>query len=285
MSARYLDPTNDVAFKKVFRDKGRLKDFLNAILRRPQGLRIVELDFIPNEEIPDLGQGRRSIFDIKCKDESGKVYVVEMQTRPETHFLKRVQCYASHTYVSQLKMGEWHKDLMPVIVISISKKNLFPKDIKCISYHRTREDETQQQHLFELTYVFVELEKFTKNEGELGSIEDYWLYFLSKSTKTKEPPKAIDDEMVLEAYKTIEQFNWTEAEYDAYLRANLLVWAEESTLEDAIRKGEARGEARGEAKGKAEIIKTMLKQGMSKANISSMTGISISEIERIELED
>jgi hypothetical protein len=54
---RCLDPTNDVAFKKIFKYKVRLKDFLNTILRRPESLRIIELDFIPNEEILDLGHG------------------------------------------------------------------------------------------------------------------------------------------------------------------------------------------------------------------------------------
>ena len=34
---RYLDPTNDVAFKKIFSDQDRLKDFLNAVLRLQPG--------------------------------------------------------------------------------------------------------------------------------------------------------------------------------------------------------------------------------------------------------
>jgi predicted transposase/invertase (TIGR01784 family) len=279
---RYLDPTNDVAFKKVFGDKERLKDFLNAILRRPEGFKIIELDFVPQEEIPDLGQGKRSIFDLKCKDESGKVYVVEMQNRREPHFLKRVQCYASHTYISQLSVGEWHSDLMPVIVVAISKTNLFPKEVKCISYHRTREDETNQQHLFELTYVFIELGKFAKKEEELNSIEDYWLYFLAKSQIAKKPPKAITDEMVLQAYKTIEQFNWSESEYDAYLRARLLAEAEELTLEKSYTDGKQEGIQLGKQKGKAErnieIVENMLYQGIDIEIIAKSTGLTLEQI-------
>mgnify|MGYP006348413335 CR=1 FL=1 len=38
MSSRYLDPTNDVAFKKLFSQKDLLKDFLNAVLRLEEGL-------------------------------------------------------------------------------------------------------------------------------------------------------------------------------------------------------------------------------------------------------
>lgn len=37
MSSRYVDPTNDVIFKKIFSDKDRLIDFLNAVLRLEEG--------------------------------------------------------------------------------------------------------------------------------------------------------------------------------------------------------------------------------------------------------
>ncbi|KJV62158.1 hypothetical protein APHACPA_1179 [Rickettsia amblyommatis str. Ac/Pa] len=35
---RYLDPINDVAFKKLFMDKTRLLSFLNNIMRLPEEL-------------------------------------------------------------------------------------------------------------------------------------------------------------------------------------------------------------------------------------------------------
>ncbi|XVN44052.1 MAG: hypothetical protein RCG16_08655 [Rickettsia hoogstraalii] len=36
---RYLDPTNDVAFKKLFTDKTRLISFLNNIMRLPEAIK------------------------------------------------------------------------------------------------------------------------------------------------------------------------------------------------------------------------------------------------------
>jgi predicted transposase/invertase (TIGR01784 family) len=171
---------------------------------------------------------------------------------------------------------------MPVIVVAISKTNLFPKEVKCISYHRTREDETNQQHLFELTYVFIELGKFAKEEEDLNSIEDYWLYFLAKSQIAKKPPKAITDEMVLQAYKTIEQFNWSESEYDAYLRARLLAEAEELTLEKSYTDGKQEGIQLGKQKGKAErnieIVENMLYQGIDIEIIAKSTGLTLEQI-------
>lgn len=62
---RYLDPTNDVAFKKLFTDKARLISFLNNIMRLPEELTIIDLEYISNEQVPDLGQNKRSIVDVK----------------------------------------------------------------------------------------------------------------------------------------------------------------------------------------------------------------------------
>ena len=76
---RYLDPTNDFTFKRVFCDKNRLINFLNAIMKLPEGLRIVDLRYISQEEVPELGHRKSGLLDIKCRDESGNVFIVEMQ--------------------------------------------------------------------------------------------------------------------------------------------------------------------------------------------------------------
>jgi len=247
MSSRYLDPTNDVAFKKLFSKKEILKDFLNTVLRLEEGCKIVELDFIPQEELPSFKMGRRSIFDIKCKDQEGKYYVVEMQNRPEDSFLNRVQCYASHAYVSQALRGATHKGLVPVILLVITKENLFEDDIECISYHHTVESQTKKQLLFALSYVFIELPKFTKSAKELKSGEDDWLYFFANWQESKEPPESLTDPLVLEAYKIIEQFNWTPEAYDAYFRARLAADAEDIMLTKSFEKGVEKGREEKEA--------------------------------------
>jgi predicted transposase/invertase (TIGR01784 family) len=102
---RYLDPTNDVAFKRVFSDKAILMNFLNGILRLEEGHKIIDLDFVSTEEIPNIGQGKRSLFDIKVRNQAGYYYIVEMQNSSESGFLNRVQLYASHSYTSQILRG------------------------------------------------------------------------------------------------------------------------------------------------------------------------------------
>ena len=47
---RYLDGTNDVAFKKLFSEK--LINLLNSLLRLSKGDRIIDLSYITTEQLP-----------------------------------------------------------------------------------------------------------------------------------------------------------------------------------------------------------------------------------------
>ncbi|MEG8229922.1 hypothetical protein O6R16_02345 [Candidatus Rickettsia tasmanensis] len=56
---RYLDPTNDSVFKKIFCDLERFKEFINAVLELPEGLRIKAIEFIPVKQVPMLDKGNK----------------------------------------------------------------------------------------------------------------------------------------------------------------------------------------------------------------------------------
>ncbi|MFV9874627.1 MAG: hypothetical protein AB8U54_01285 [Rickettsia conorii subsp. raoultii] len=58
---RYLDPTNDSLFKKIFRDLERLKECINAVLELQEGFRInKEIEFMPIEQVPMLNKGKKA---------------------------------------------------------------------------------------------------------------------------------------------------------------------------------------------------------------------------------
>lgn len=308
---RYLDATNDVAFKRIFQDENRLKAFLNTTLRLEEGRRIQTVTLIPFHELPDIGQGKQSLFDLKCTDEEGRIFVVEMQNSQEAHFLKRAQYYGAKTYASQLEKGQTygpkkekkepiqgdvhpqegpateglfddeflkrHQGLVPVVVVAISSYRLFPDQIDCISFHRTLEEKTKEQHLFALTYVFIELSKFKKQDHELETVEDAWLYFLKHSAKDQSPPSKVTDPHVLDAYQALERFNWTDIEYDAYIRARLRSEISLNNLEEKFQAGIEKGKAEGEARlkeEKQEMAKKMLSRGMNIDEVVELTGLT-----------
>ena len=304
---RYLDPTNDVGFKKVFSEKNRMKDFLNSMLRLPEGKKIETLDFVPTEQVPDLGQGKRSLFDLKCKDQSGTQFLVEMQCRRTPFLMKRIQYYAAHAYTAQLQVGKKHRELLPVVVLTVMKEELFPPPIEIISYHKVREEKSQECFLEALSYVFVELSKFNKTVEQLESFEDEWLYFLKTAEDASAPPQTLTDDLVKEAYSVMEKANWTPEAYDAYVRACLLLEEEEFEIEEQFKAGKKEGleegigigvekgrqesqaeitkaqeEASKAQEEKRQLIQGMLKEGLDVALILKMTGLTQEELDGLK---
>ena len=75
---RYLDPKNDLTFRKVFGQHPRLlKSFLNAML--PLTVPIKDLEYLPAELVPEVPLLKYSIVDVRCIDEKGRQLPVEMR--------------------------------------------------------------------------------------------------------------------------------------------------------------------------------------------------------------
>lgn len=285
MAARYLDPTNDIAFKKVFgteEHKPLLISFLNSILRlKPQEF-IESLDFLPQEESPMLENGKRVIFDIKCRDKMGREFIVEMQNQKIPEFVKRSQYYTSHTYVSQIGKGTEYFNLKPVVLVAISNFELFNDDDDPISFHQTLNIKTQQNHLKDLSYVFVELHKFKKSQEEVSSLEEQWLFFLKHAHDIAEIPKSTVSKEIVAAYNSLEQFAWNEAEYDAYVRASISLTDDFRAKEARYKEGREKGREEGRAEEKKVTALKMLEQGLSIDSIIGITGLSETAINKLQ---
>ena len=103
MSARYLDPKNDLVFKRIFGEHANiLRSFLNAVLPLPYDALIVELEYLPAEQVPQIPALKNSIVDVRCKDQKGRQFIVEMQVSWTNAFLQRVFFNSSKAYVGVL---------------------------------------------------------------------------------------------------------------------------------------------------------------------------------------
>ena len=83
---RYLDPKSDLVFKKIFGEHPHLlKSFLNAILPLPDDRQIVELEYLPSEQVPTIPEFKRTIVDVKCRDQQGQIFIVENKLADKYH--------------------------------------------------------------------------------------------------------------------------------------------------------------------------------------------------------
>jgi hypothetical protein len=101
--ARYLDPRNDLTFKRIFGEHPDLLiGFLNAVMPLSPEHLIKEIEYLPAEQVPDIPGKKYSIVDVKCKDKSGRIFIVEMQMLWTSDFMNRMVFNASKAYVRQL---------------------------------------------------------------------------------------------------------------------------------------------------------------------------------------
>ena len=105
MLSKFLDPKNDVAFKKIFgteKNKDILIHFLNDMITFKEGAHIKDVTFLKTVQDPETAAKKTSIVDILCVDEKGNHYIVEMQVAKEKGFEKRAQLYASKAWSMKL---------------------------------------------------------------------------------------------------------------------------------------------------------------------------------------
>ena len=256
-NTRYLNPTNDVSFKKLFGSeshKDLLISFLNSMLYLEGKHRIEYVNFLPQEMPAIFGEGKRSILDIHCRDASGARYIVEMQNGYDKHFIKRTQMYTAHAYTSQIKKGKEHFRLGPVVLLAVTTNTVFPEKKNAMSYHKVLDVETSENDLKDISYVFIELSKFHKKDpSKLKTSIDKWLYFLKYWDEIKSPPETITEPELLEAYDAMERFNWNANELNYYFKTDLLkasqLATQESIHQESLEEGIEIGREKGIEKG------------------------------------
>ena len=120
MKARYINPYTDFGFKKLFGEeanKDLLIDFLNQLM--PENQQIVTLDFRNTENLNDLPEDRKAIFDLNCISESGERFIVEMQKAKIKFFKDRALFYTTFPIKEQSEQGDWDFQLNQIYYIAL----------------------------------------------------------------------------------------------------------------------------------------------------------------------
>jgi predicted transposase/invertase (TIGR01784 family) len=281
---QFADIKNDIAFRKIFGSENRkesLISFLNAILAFEGEQKIVEVTILNPYQLPKLKGGKVSIIDIKATDQAGRTYIVEMQVGELEGFAKRVLYYFAKSYSEQIKRGEFYRKLKPVIFIGILDF-VFTENPNYISRNQVRDVETNERTLSDIEFNFIELPKFNKTEKDLQNLTenrsaDQWLYFIKNAENLDVIPEDIDDEGLLSAYKEANKYQWTAEELEAYDYVYMREEDERARMDSA--------ENRGKREEKMEIAKNAIKKGADNEFIADITGLSLSQIEKLRNEN
>ena len=288
--AHYLDPKNDLTFKRVFGEHKHLcMSLINSMLPLEQP--VVEIEYKTGELIPELTEVlRNTIVDVRCTDKNGRQFIVEMQMFWSESFKSRVLLNASKAYVMQLDKADSLDLLQPVYALNFVNDR-FDKspemENEYYHYYKIVNIKHTEKQITGLEFLFVELPKFKPKNFAEKKLRDLWLRFLTEinESTTEVPKELLENELTREAVQYTEKAAYSKAQLESYDKWKIAAMTERSALKDAKNEGLAEGLLEGEAIGehkKAVIIaKNLLAKGMSKNEVCEATGLNEIEINQI----
>ena len=284
----FINPKTDFAFKKIFGSQQStdiLISFLNAILYDGRD-EIVELEILDPCQPPRIKGMKDSFLDVKAKLHDRTTVVVEMQVLNVFGFEKRVLYNAAKFYATQLSIGDGHTLLSPVIALTITDFEMFPKSQKVISTFTFREKEELTSYCDDIELVFIELPKFKKSLEALESLSDKWIYFLRNANKLQSVPSSMEQEPALEhAFRVAEQSQLSREELETLEQQSMVLYDSANAIIFAEQQGEERGEIKGKREGKREAaiaIASRLFDILDLETIAQKTGLTLEELRSIE---
>lgn len=289
---RYLDPKNDLTFKKVFGQHPHLlKSFLNALLPLEPDAQIEELEYLPSELVPEIPEVRNSIVDVRCVDQKKRQFIVEMQMLWTDSFMSRVLFNASKAYVKQLKTTQDYQLLQPVYSLNLVDDTFIKDRPDWYHHYRIVHALDTGRRIEGLEFVFVELPKFRPQTMPEKRLQVLWLRYLTEvGEKSGEVSKELlAQEEVREAVEYVKESGFSEGELAAYDKYWDGVRVERTLLSAATAEGRAEGEAKGRAEGRAEgvligqqkVALKMLSLGHGIEEVAALVELDVDEVRRL----
>ena len=297
----FINPFVDRGFKILFgqkESKDLLIELLNDLL---EGERHIEdLTYMDKENLKKTIDGRGVIFDLKCVDKDGAIFIIELQNAAQPYFYERGLYYLCRIVADQGEPGSlWEYQMYPVYGIFILNFRSGRTDkVRTDIILADRDTGKQMSNVFR--EIFIEMPLFKKTESECEAPLDYWLYNLKHMEQLEhlsfKGQKALFAR--LEELARIANMNKKERdEYEACLkvyRDNYSIALYRKRQEEAkfqeglqIGKEEGREEGRqegieiGEERGILKTARQMKQNGISFEQIKLCTGLTDEEIKNL----
>ena len=279
IKAKYINLMVDWSFKRVFGtevNKDILIEFLKVVF--PQ-FAITDITYIPTEQLGIMEDDRKAIFDVLCKTEDGKTFLVEMQRGAQKHFFERALYYTSFPIMKQGKKAiakeeekgkdPWDFSLDGVFFLGILDFK-YEQDERTEHRYQLLETKTLKRMTDKLEFVFVEVAKFNKSEDELETDLDKWLYLLKNMSTLLERPAALRDRVFGRLFDVAEYARLDDEERKNYVEAMNTARDTYNMIAYALEKRTY------------EIARNLLAMKLDIDSISKATGLTKDEILTLE---
>ena len=297
---RYVDILTNGGFKALFGDianKEVVMSIINVLL--PDHRKVKDIDYLPTERQGQLTEINKEYhYDFMCRDESGAMFIVELQRYKDDYWFKRCVSYACRAYDRQNRKGSDY-DVPPVYLIGLMDVEVDHPDKdfwknRYVSEYTFREKLSHDLLGETIVIIFAEMANFTKRLEECVSDTDKMLYVLKNIGKMMNQPGWLQHEIYTRLFDACEIAGFTEdkrIEYEKIMYDEKRLKSEMETARrigysDGHKEGLAAGHAEGRAEGHAEesrsIALRLLEMGLAPEQIAKATTLSIEEINQLK---
>jgi predicted transposase/invertase (TIGR01784 family) len=239
-----LDPKNDFVFKRLFAGAPHLlADLINAVRSGEAPVEVVEV-LNPRIDPAEL-TGKFIVLDVLARDDTGRLFNIEMQVRRHADWPLRSAYYLARTLANQLMGGEEYGELKPVIGIHLMDFELFAQEQAHWCFELRDRHHSAVLLTSSLQLHLIELPKADRlrQGAQPAALADWIAYFEHWQEDTI--MNAITHEPIRQAMQQLHELSADEdAQRMAFVRERALR-DEKSELNAALREGQQEGRQQG----------------------------------------
>jgi predicted transposase/invertase (TIGR01784 family) len=281
----------DWAIKKLLRNKANfdiLEGFLSALLNDD----ITVVNLLESESNQEDESDKFNRVDLLVENDKHELIIIEVQVKSEEDFFHRIAYSTSKLLSEHLEKGQPYRNIKKVISISITYFDLgFGTDY--LYYGSTNFFGTHSKDALELTevhqelfdidevrkvfpeYYLIQVGKFAdKIQGDI----DEWIYML-KHSEVKPEFEATNIQQASEKLRIMHLAEKQKKAYEHFIQD---LSYEQSMLWSSQQEGKREGIKKGKQEEKLAVVRNALQQGLESTIISTITGLSVEEIQKIQ---
>lgn len=129
--------------------------------------------------------------------------------------------------------------------------------------------QTGENLISDIEFNFIELPKFNKDQTELTTIIDQWVYFIKNAENLDVIPENVNDKGLKSAYEDADKHNWTKEELEAYDYALMREQDDKGRWSFATRKTFE------------NVAKKLLKLGLPVDDVANSTGLTVGQVKKL----
>lgn len=276
---KYINPFTDFGFKKLFGsefNKDLLIDFLNQVLGDRE--QIKDLTYLNTEKLGKTQSDRKAIFDLYCENEKGDRFIIELQNVAQLYFRDRSIFYATFPIQEQaVKGNQWDYNLKAVYTIGILNFSFADTQDRYLREIQLIDRQTGEVFYNKLSFIYLEVPRFRKEEAELLTHFDKWMYVLKNLHRLQDRPTKLQEKVFEKLFLQAEIAQLTQEDMKIYEESLKTYWDNFSVLETARKEGKQEGKQ----EERIEIAREMKNDNEPLEKIIKYTGLTKEQIEKL----